>query len=141
MKTIYHCLKLIAYAMSALILMQSCIVYHKSPVTVDEAVATNNLVKIYTTENKEYKFKKLVKEEDNIYGISSLDGRNSKNVFAPYVKEIDQDNNLVKILLPFDIKEIHTINKNGSTIATLAVIFGPLLAITAFLWIGASVAY
>ena len=65
-------LKYIVYALAALMLMQSCVAYHKAPVTVDEAVATNNKVKVYSIENKKYTFNKLVKEEDKIYGISSL---------------------------------------------------------------------
>jgi hypothetical protein len=121
-------IKYIAYALSALMLMQSCIVYNKTPVSVDEAVATNNKVKVYSIENKKHIFNKLVKEEDKIYGISSLKGLN-KSLFAQYVKEIDQKKELVKILLPFEIKEIYTFNKKRSTILTLVAIFGPPLLI------------
>jgi hypothetical protein len=118
-------LKYIAYALSALMLMQSCRVYHKNPVSVDEAVATNKLVKIYTTENKKFVFKKLLKEEGNLYGISTLHELN-KNEFAPYVKEIDKEKGLVKILLPFEIKEIYKKNRTISTIFTFIILTSPL---------------
>jgi hypothetical protein len=123
MKTTH--LKYIAYALAALMLMQSCVVYHKTPVSVDEAVATNKPVKIYTTENKIYKFKKLVREEDNIYGISSLKGLNKK-IFAQYVKEIDQEKELIKILLPFEIKEIYERNRTMSTVYTILIMTSPV---------------
>ena len=117
-------LKWIAYALSTLMLMQSCVVYHKTPVSVDEAVASNNTVKIYTTEDQKYNFKKLVKEEGNIYGISSIKGVNKK-IFAPYVKGIDQEKELIKILLPFEIKEIYMKNKTMSTVYTILLFTSP----------------
>ena len=126
-------LKYIAIALSGLMLLQSCRVYHKAPVSVDEAVATNKMVKVYTTENKKFVFKKLVKEEDKIYGISTLHELN-KNEFAPYVKEIDREKGLVKILLPFEIKEIYKRNRTMSTVLTFLTFTSPVWLFGLGIW-------
>lgn len=114
-------LKGIAYALSALMLLQSCVVYNKIPVSVDEAIATKKRVKVYTTENETYEFNKLVKEEGILYGIKNIHGSNkeieSRLELAQYVKKIDQDNGLVKILLPFEIKEVYTKNRIKSILS------------------------
>jgi hypothetical protein len=124
MKTIK--LNLIAYLLSVLMLIQSCVAYNKTPVSVDEAVATNNKVKIYTNENEKHLFDKLVMEDGQIYGIKLLNKLN-KDVFAAYVKEIDQEKGLVKVLIPFDIKGIHTKNKTKSLVLTLVLVLSPVL--------------
>jgi hypothetical protein len=135
-------LKLIAYSLAVLMLMQSCVVYHKTPVSVDEAVASNNMVKIYTTENKIHKFEKLVTEDGKIYGIKSIRQMSfdlNKKLYTTYIKEIDQDKGLVKILFPFEIEEVYTKNKTMSNLATVVMVFSPLIimAILIGLWVAA----
>ena len=121
-----HNLKSIAMALSALILMQSCSVYHSKTATIDEAVAANSKVKIYTTDNQKYKFDKLIKEESKIYGFKKINTSNrsatkSRIELASNIKEIDVNTGLAKILIPFDIEEIHTKNKTLSTIISIGI--------------------
>jgi hypothetical protein len=129
-------LKYIAYALSALMLMQSCIVYNKTPVSVEEAIATNRRVKVYTTENETYEFKKLVKEKENIYGIIDNYGSNKQARLridlASYIKEIDTEKGLAKILLPFEIKEVYTKNRTKSILSLWPVWVPAILVGLAF---------
>ena len=118
-------LRWIAYALTVLMLLQSCTIYRKMPVSIDEAVATNNSVKVYTTENEKYKFKRLVKEDDKIYGISHINGPNAKK-FTNSIEEIYRSKSQVKILLPFDIKEVYIENKTLSTLVPIVLVVGIL---------------
>lgn len=114
-------LKFIAYALSVLILMQSCVIYKNQAATVEQAVLEQNKVMIKTSDNRNYKFLRLEQIENQLYGIQKSGSKTHKEL-ASDVKYIDQDEQIVKILLPEDIKEIRIQDKPISTLATIATV-------------------
>ena len=70
MKTIKIHLKVIAFFVTALILLQSCTVYKSAGVTIEEASKTQNKVKVYTTDNQTLKFKRIDFIDGKYYGVS-----------------------------------------------------------------------
>ena len=121
-------LKWIAHALAALMLMQSCVVYHKTPVDIDTAIASNNKVKVYSTDHKEYRFKKLIRTEDKVYGVGRVTGRTAQS-FSPSLKEPypnSESKGLVKMELPFEISEVYIKNKKASKTWTWITILAPV---------------
>ena len=84
------------------ILLQSCTVYRSVNVTVEEAIQSEQRVKVVTNTNEKYKFKRIEQEENQIIGIVSrisdtakkltkvTDGRKYKEPFIAVI--IPKDN-------------------------------------------------
>jgi hypothetical protein len=126
-------LNYIAYALAALMLMQSCVVYHNKTATVDEAVISQDRVLIKTQSNKILKFKYLMKEGDQLYGITKRNSATARQL-SFMVKEDKVFDEFVQVLLSKStVNEIHLPNKTLSTILTIAIplvsLFGVLLLI------------
>lgn len=131
MKT--NSVKVIVYFFSILMLLQSCVAYYKAPVSVEEAIATHDKVKIRTIDNEQYKFNSLIREDGELYGIKNLvEGK--RDALAPYVKEIDHEKKLVKILLPFTIKEVYLKNQTKTDVMNGAIIAIPIISLIIY-WI------
>ena len=123
-------LKYIAYALSALMLMQSCVVYHSNTSTVEEAVMSQDRVLVKTQSNKILKFKYLRKEGDQLYGITKRKSATA-NQLSFMIKEDMSFNDFVTILLSKGtIKEIHLPNKTLSTALSVAI---PLVSLVGIL--------
>jgi len=80
MKTIKKQLKSIALILSVLILFQGCTVYKSTPITIEQATKEEQKVKILTKNNVKLKFKKIVVENEKLYGVRKVDGRDIKLV-------------------------------------------------------------
>lgn len=132
MKKIRLYLKRIALLLIFLMTLQSCSVYYTKTASVDEALLSDNKVKIITTTNDIYKFKKLQTEDDQIYGVANKKSSTAKK-FSNEIVSIDSDSKFVKISLEeITINEIHLKNKGASTAVTVAipvVIVGVLVGI------------
>ena len=63
-------LKWIAISLSALMLTQSCSIYHGKTSSVEDAIASKRKVKAKTFDNVTYKFDRLIKEDGKLYGIA-----------------------------------------------------------------------
>ena len=63
-------IKYLAFALTFLILLQSCTVYHSSPSTINEAIKSTEKVKIVSPEENTYKFDYLVKIDNLLYGYA-----------------------------------------------------------------------
>jgi hypothetical protein len=114
-------LKLIAIALSALMLMQSCRLYHSKTATVDEAVFSQKRAEVKTNSNERFSFNYLIKDDDQLYGITKRKSTTAKKLIAQ-IKEDKSFNKMVGILLPEkDVKEIHLHNKTLSTILSIGV--------------------
>lgn len=114
-------LKWIAYALAALMLMQSCRVYHSKTSTVDEAVMSQKRVKIKSQIDQTYTFNYLIKEGGQLYGITKRKSETAKKLFAQ-INEDKSFDKFVGILLPNEnIKEIHVHNKTLSTILSIGI--------------------
>lgn len=77
MKTIRKWLKTIALFFTALILFQSCATY-KTPVTLEQAAQDEKSVKIITVNDDTYKYKYIVYEEGQFYGVKDNPGDDVK---------------------------------------------------------------
>ena len=136
MKSIKRNLKWAAKILSFLILLQSCTVYHKYTSSVDEAIATNNKIKTDLPNGDSYKFIKLVRLENEIYGVAKKKSPVSKILNAQIVdSQYEGKYNLIK-LNEADLKNIHLKNKGASTALTIIpiVIVGIIAIIGGEAW-------
>ena len=69
MKTIRKQLKHLALLFATLILLQSCVVYQGTNVSLEQAAAQDSKVKVKMTNNKTYHFKHIVFEQGKYYGV------------------------------------------------------------------------
>ncbi|WP_242117818.1 hypothetical protein [Aestuariivivens sediminicola] len=105
MKKINKYLKVIAFFLSTLMLIQGCTVYRTTPVTLEEASKSNTKARVKTVDKKNLKFDKIVISPDNeIYGHSEI---NKSTIITP----IDKDN----------IEKIQVKDELVSTILTIAI--------------------
>jgi len=119
-------IKWIAIVLSALLLLQSCKVYHKNTSTVDEVVLSQNRVLVkYNHINKIYHFERIERENDILYGITTRNSPTAKKLFDQVVEE-NMNGKYVKIILPEkNIEEYRLQNKTASTIVTILTIAIP----------------
>lgn len=94
-------------------LLQSCAVYQKKTVSIDEAVATKNKVLILTTNDTKLKLKKIELIDGKYYGILE-----------------DEDRKIIKTPLnESDIKTIRVLDKSASTWGTIGIVAGSLIVL------------
>ncbi len=94
-------------------MLQSCVAYQSTPVSLEVAASEVKRTKIITTSKKKYYYKRITFEEGQFYGFEKLNG------------------NMVKI--PIDSNEIVNVyiqSKSKSTWATIAIIVIPLFALS-----------
>jgi hypothetical protein len=121
MKKIRLHLKRIALLLIFLMTLQSCSVYYSKTASVDEALLSDNKVKVITTTNDIYKFKKLQSENDQIYGVIKKRSTKGENLWDQGLLE-DYDAKYGKLLLEeISINGIHLKNKGASTAITVAI--------------------
>ena len=77
MKALKKWLKTIALFFTALILFQSCATY-KTPVTLEQAAQEEKAVKIVTVTDDSYKYKYIVYEDGQFYGVKDNPGEDVK---------------------------------------------------------------
>ncbi|GAB2768920.1 hypothetical protein [Salinimicrobium soli] len=61
-----------------ILLISGCNVYHSGTASVDEAVESDNRVRIVTSDNVFYEFKKLQRENGKIVGVAGKDSDTAK---------------------------------------------------------------
>ncbi|WP_242156854.1 hypothetical protein [Aestuariivivens sediminis] len=74
MKIINKYLKLVAFFLATLMLIQGCTVYRTTPVTLEEASATNNKVKLKKIDNQTIKYKKIISINQEYFGVKKSKG-------------------------------------------------------------------
>ena len=92
--------KTIPYLLLVLMFTQSCVVYQKTPVPIDQAY-NKGKVKVVTTPGSKYVFKNIVLEDETYSGI---EGKNKINidtaqVAAIYLKDIKKSKTRTIILI------------------------------------------
>jgi len=114
-------LKWIAITLSALLLLQSCKVYHKNTATLDEVVLSQERVKVKTNSNETYEFDRLQREEGLIYAYTkSSSGTADKLLDSGLEGKLDGKH--LKILLQEEsINEYHIQNKGLSLFLSIAI--------------------
>ncbi|MFO7674121.1 MAG: hypothetical protein R6V74_10480 [Lutibacter sp.] len=134
MKTIRKHLKMISLLLSLTILAQSCVAYHSSIASIDEAIQSNDKIKLEATEDT-YEFLELQREDGNIYGITKRKSLTA-DLLSAQILEDTKDQKNVKILLRNDqLNNIHLQNKTMSTLGTIAI---PMVIVTAIVVAAAS---
>ena len=114
-------LKFIALALAFMMTLPSCNVYYSKTATMNEAIQSDNRVKVVTTNNDTYKFKQLKRENDQIYGVLKKKSNKGEDLLDQRLLE-DYDDKYGKLLLSQDtIKEIHLKNKGASTAINVGV--------------------
>ena len=114
-------------------LMQGCKVYHSKTATVDEAILTQKRVKVKTDNGDTYKYDKIQKEDNKLYGIVKWESRNAKKLSKQMVEGILIGEYVKYPLKENTIKEYHLQNE---TLAWLLPIVIPisLIGITLGVW-------
>lgn len=74
MKTLKTSLKSMALFFMALTLLQSCVVYERTPVSLQQAEESKQRVKLKTSSNQTYNFQQIVREEEAFYGLKKEKG-------------------------------------------------------------------
>ena len=118
MKTIRNQIKHLALLFASLILFQSCVVYQKTSVSLEQAAKSEVKVKVITKADETYKFHHIGFEDGKFYGEQKTTGY--KNVIIPL-----QDNEIYKVLLK---------DKSTSTILSIGlgvILIGAFVAILA----------
>ena len=132
MKKVRLHLKFIALVLVFIMTLPSCNIYYSKTATMDEAIQSDNRVKLITSTNDIYKFKKLQKEDDQIYGVIKKGSNKAEDLMDQGLLE-DYDDKYGKLLLSkVTIQKIHIKNKKASTAVNVvvpAVIVGALVVI------------
>lgn len=106
-------LKTIAWFLTALMLFQSCVVYHKTPTTLEKASREQIKTKITNANGETLKYKYIAYEEGAYYGYTEVE-------FGEFTKTPINSEDLISV---------RTKNKSASTWVTILVIAVPVLAI------------
>jgi hypothetical protein len=87
MKKVRKGLKVIALFLSGLILLQSCSTY-KTPVSLQQAVQEEKAVEIVTVDDDNYKYKYIVYEDGQFFGVKDNPGEDVK--FPIAIEEVEE---------------------------------------------------
>jgi hypothetical protein len=127
-------LKWIAYALSALMLLQSCRVYHSNTSTLDEVESSHQRVKIKTVNGEKYVFDWLQIEDDQIIGVAKLKSRTAEKLLKQKIEGKLVGDYLKYLLEKNTIKEYHLQDKTMSTLLSVGIpvfIIGAIIGWTA----------
>ncbi|NOQ92645.1 MAG: hypothetical protein GQ552_08015 [Flavobacteriaceae bacterium] len=128
MKTLRLYLKKISIFFMFLITLQSCVVYHSKIATVDEAIQSDDKVKVLTDSNDIYKLHKLKKEDGQIYGVVKKGSETAKRLSDQGLIKYSDSKYETILLTESTINEIHLKNKTLSTVLSIAV---PVIGVAA----------
>lgn len=128
MKILRLYLKKISIFFMFLITLQSCVVYHSKIATVDEAIQSDDKVKVLTDSNDIYKLHKLKKEDGQIYGVVKKGSETAKRLSDQGLIKYSDSKYETILLTESTINEIHLKNKTLSTVLSIAV---PVIGVAA----------
>jgi hypothetical protein len=101
--------KTVCFLLIIALILQSCAVYKKTPVTLNEAASADRKVLVVKTDNTKIKFKKIEQIDDVYYGLIKTKGRTEK---IPLTES--------------DLKTIRVLDKTATTIGNVAIVVGSL---------------
>ena len=133
MKSMKRNLKWAAKILSFLILLQSCTVYRSYTSTVDEAIATNNKVKLVIENNDPYKFKKLQRIEGEIFGLAHHNSDTYETLASRKIIPSEFQKSSFVQVYDNELNDIHVKNKGASlaiNIGISALIIGAAVGLT-----------
>lgn len=112
MKFVKHLLKKFGAIFGLMLLLQSCGVYYKNTISLDEAARQNGKVIILTVQGKKIKYKQIIQTDGQFYGTKLKGGKLTQ---IP----INQD----------DISSVRLKNKKASTWVTILSVGVPVAAL------------
>ena len=112
MKTIKIHLKIVAFLISSMVLLQGCTVYKSTTVTLDEASKSQTKAKVVTTDNETLWFKR----------IDLIDGK--------YIGVRNKVSKLEDMVL--DKNNINSIKVQNKTVSTILNVVIPVVAVGGF---------
>ena len=118
MKILKKQIKPIALILALLILFQSCAVYQKTPVSLEQASKQDVRAKIKTKTNESFLVLKIIYEDDKYYGLQRVNGE--------------------KIRITLHADDINSIRLHNKTLSTVLSIGMPFGIIIGSLGIGAA---
>ena len=121
MKTINIHLKIVAFLIFSMIILQGCTVYKSTTVTLDEAYKSQTKAKVLTTNNQTLKFKRIDFIDGKYYGV--------------VLWENDEYEKLEN--MPLDKKNINSIKLKNKTVSTILNVGVPIVVVGGILWISA----
>ena len=112
--------------MMFLFLLQSCSVYHSTPVSIEQAVAAESKVKVITEDHKKYKFQRLEKENDHLVGLVKPHSGTAKKLAGV---PSEREGRYLKV----DLSQmaVETIKLRNNTLSTIINIGIPVVAVVA----------
>ena len=131
MKSVKRNLKWAAKILSFLMLLQSCTVYHKTTGSVDEAIASDNKVRLDIEMDDPYRFKKIKFFENEYYGLAKVNSDTYKRLTNR--KKMDSEKEKFKYVQVYEqeLGNIHLKNKGASTALNVGIpviVAGALIA-------------
>lgn len=114
-------LRCMAFLASILILLQSCTVYHASTSSVDQAISSKNKVKIKVADDDPYIFKRLERQDENVYGVVNINSSTHKRLQEQVTDPNYEKKSALILLNDQDLKNIHEKNSGLSTAINIAV--------------------
>ncbi len=100
-------------------MLSGCSVYHTDTVSVEKAVESNSRVRLVTLDNVYYEFKKLERENGQLYGLT---GRNSETAKMLLDHKQIPHNKMMRIALADDeIQAVYLKNKSMSRLVNYGV--------------------
>ncbi len=112
MEAIKKQIKTIALFLTILMLFQSCVVYHKTPTTLEKASQEQIKTKVTDTNGEVAKYKYITYDSGVFYGVNKKSGE--------LIKTPLDENEILQLLVK---------NKSASTWVTAAVIAIPVIVI------------
>lgn len=101
--------KTISFLLVIALITQSCSVYKKTAVTIDEAVTADRKILVVKTDNSKIKFKRIEEIDGVYYGLIKTKGRIEK---IPLTES--------------DLKTIRVLDKTATTVGNVAIVVGSL---------------
>ena len=117
MKTIKIHLKIVAFLISSMILIQGCSVYKSTTVTLDQAYKSQTKVKVLTTDDETLMFKRIDFIDGKYYGVSEK------------VSQLED-----RLIDESSINSIRILDKTTSIILNIGI---PIIIVGGILWIAA----
>ena len=115
-------IKTVACFLTALLLFQSCIVYHKTPTTLESASQERIKTKVISANGQISKFDHIAFEDGQFYGVK---------------KDFDERGKLVKTPLgDQEITKVVVKNKSASTLLTIGVVAVPVAILVGVIAVG-----
>ena len=99
--------------------MSACSVYHQETVNAEEAIDSNNRIKVETKDNLVFELKELIREDGQLYGITGKKSETAKLMLDR--PQVEDGKNIKFAIEESEIRAIYLKNKKMSNIVNVGV--------------------